>query len=57
MTSLGVPAFVPPPAYCTDNAAMIGGLASVLLAAGRFSDLAMDAATSSAIGALPTMTP
>ena len=46
---LGVPIFVPPLAYCTDNAAMIGGLAYPLLMAGRTNDLSMDAATSSAI--------
>ena len=49
LPSLGLPTIVPPPAYCTDNAAMIGGLADVMLRAGRTSDLSMDAATSSAL--------
>ena len=43
--SLPVPAFVPPPRYCTDNAAMSAGLADVLLRAGRVADLSLDAAT------------
>ena len=49
LPSLGLPVHVPPPAYCTDNAAMIGGLAHVLLAAGRVSELSMDAVTFSAL--------
>ncbi|MDB5328681.1 MAG: tsaD [Phycisphaerales bacterium] len=49
LPSLGLPVHVPPPAYCTDNAAMIGGLAHVLLTAGRVSELSMDAVTFSAL--------
>jgi N6-L-threonylcarbamoyladenine synthase len=49
--SLGVPAFVPAPAFCTDNAAMIGGLGAVHLAAGRVADLSLDAVTYSEISA------
>ena len=41
--TLDVPAFVPPLAYCTDNAAMIAGLADVHFHAGRFADLGLDA--------------
>ena len=36
-------------AYCTDNAAMIGGLAHVMLQSGRVSDFTMDAITHSEI--------
>ena len=43
-----LPVFLPGRAYCTDNAAMIAGLADVLLAAGQTSGLDLDAATSSA---------
>jgi N6-L-threonylcarbamoyladenine synthase len=39
----GVECFFPPPRYCTDNAAMIAGLAWHLLRAGRASDLNLDA--------------
>jgi len=42
---MNVPVFVPPLAYCTDNAAMSAGLAHVLLAAGRTSELDLDAIT------------
>ena len=49
LPSLGLPVHVPPPDYCTDNAAMIGGLADVLLRAGRTSELSMDAVTFSAL--------
>lgn len=51
MASFERPVFFPPMAYCTDNAAMIGGLADVLLNEGRTADLSMDAITFSAIGA------
>ena len=40
---LGIRCLFPSPAYCTDNAAMIAGLGWQLLAAGRTSDLALDA--------------
>jgi N6-L-threonylcarbamoyladenine synthase len=49
LPSLGLPVHVPAPQYCTDNAAMIGGLGHVLLAAGRTSDLSMDAVTFSSL--------
>ena len=35
--------FFPPPKFCTDNAAMIAGIAYPLLKAGRISDLTLDA--------------
>lgn len=47
--SLPVPAFMPAMAYCTDNAAMIAGLAHPLYEAGEFAPLSLDAMTSSAI--------
>lgn len=50
LPTLGLPVHLPPLKYCTDNAAMIGGLGGVLLAAGRTSELSMDAFPSSAIG-------
>jgi N6-L-threonylcarbamoyladenine synthase len=40
-----VPVFVPPLSYCTDNAAMTGGLAHVYYERGDFSDLSLDAVT------------
>ena len=43
--TLPVPTFVPPPRYCTDNAAMSAGLADVLLREGQVDDLSLDAAT------------
>lgn len=46
---LRIPSFVPPVAYCTDNAAMIAGLGQVLLDRGAKTDLALDALTMSAI--------
>ncbi|MGC4033874.1 MAG: hypothetical protein QM754_19505 [Tepidisphaeraceae bacterium] len=49
LPKLGVSAFVPPMQFCTDNAAMIGGLGGVLLAAGRTSELSMDAVTFSSL--------
>jgi N6-L-threonylcarbamoyladenine synthase len=49
LPGLGLPVHLPIPKYCTDNAAMIGGLGSVLLAAGRVSELSMDAVTFSAL--------
>ena len=45
VAKLPVPTFVPPPRYCTDNAAMSAGLADVLLRAGEVADLSLDAAT------------
>ncbi|HEY0007740.1 MAG TPA: tRNA (adenosine(37)-N6)-threonylcarbamoyltransferase complex transferase subunit TsaD [Tepidisphaeraceae bacterium] len=42
-------AYFPALAYCTDNAAMIGGLGHVLLTAGRTADWSMDAVTHSII--------
>ncbi len=41
--SRGAETFVPPPAYCTDNAAMIAGVGYHLAKAGRFDDLTLDA--------------
>lgn len=42
-----VPVYFPPMQYCTDNAAMIAGLASVYHGEGRFSPLDLDAITHS----------
>jgi N6-L-threonylcarbamoyladenine synthase len=39
---LGIPVFIPPMRYCTDNGAMIGGLGYELLRAGRVADLALE---------------
>jgi N6-L-threonylcarbamoyladenine synthase len=39
----GAEAFFPPPAFCTDNAAMIAGLGYHLVKAGRVADLTLDA--------------
>jgi tRNA N6-adenosine threonylcarbamoyltransferase len=39
----GIACLFPPPRYCTDNAAMIAGLAFHLHKAGRLSDLHLDA--------------
>ena len=39
----GMRAFFPPPAFCTDNAAMVAGLGCHLAQAGRFADLFLDA--------------
>jgi N6-L-threonylcarbamoyladenine synthase len=39
---LGVPVFIPPMRYCTDNAAMIAGLGHSLLAKGKVASLAME---------------
>jgi len=47
LPSLGVPIYLPTFAYCTDNAAMTAGLAHVLFERRRFSDLDLDAITSS----------
>jgi N6-L-threonylcarbamoyladenine synthase len=41
------PAFFPLPRYCTDNAAMIGGLGDLLLRNGSVSGLELDAVTHS----------
>ncbi len=40
---LGLPVFLPAMRYCTDNAAMIAGLAYPLLRAGKVADLALEA--------------
>jgi N6-L-threonylcarbamoyladenine synthase len=40
---LDLPVFVPPMRYCTDNGAMIAGLAYPLLQAGKVADLSVDA--------------
>ncbi len=42
-----VPVHLPSPVYCTDNAAMIAGLAHLSFVAGRFSQLNLDAITNS----------
>jgi N6-L-threonylcarbamoyladenine synthase len=39
----GVESYFPPPKFCTDNAAMIAGIAYPLARAGRWSDLTLDA--------------
>jgi N6-L-threonylcarbamoyladenine synthase len=43
MENFSLPVFFPPMQYCTDNAAMTAGLGQVLLAAGRVSELDLDA--------------
>jgi N6-L-threonylcarbamoyladenine synthase len=40
--ALGIPVFIPPLEFCTDNAAMIAGLAYPLLAAGKIADLDLE---------------
>jgi N6-L-threonylcarbamoyladenine synthase len=45
MGKFALPAFFPSMQYCTDNAAMIAGLAKILLDAGRTSGLDLDAIT------------
>ncbi|MGD0541444.1 MAG: tRNA (adenosine(37)-N6)-threonylcarbamoyltransferase complex transferase subunit TsaD [Tepidisphaeraceae bacterium] len=47
MAKFSLPVFFPPMQYCTDNAAMIAGLADLLLSAGRTSPLDLDAITHS----------
>ena len=49
LAAFAVPCHFPRLRYCTDNAAMIAGLADVHLAAGRVSGLDLDAVTSSEI--------
>jgi N6-L-threonylcarbamoyladenine synthase len=49
LPKLGVPAFVPHPQYCTDNAAMIAGLGDLLLRAGQVAPLDVDAVTQSSL--------
>jgi N6-L-threonylcarbamoyladenine synthase len=49
LEKLRLPSFVPPLKYCTDNAAMSGGLAHVLYEQGHVSDLSLDALTQSQI--------
>ncbi len=39
----GLSAFFPPPKFCTDNAAMIAGIAWPMSKAGCYSDLTLDA--------------
>jgi N6-L-threonylcarbamoyladenine synthase len=51
--SLNVPVYVPAGPYCTDNAAMIAGMAGVHFQAERFAGLELDAITYSAILAGP----
>lgn len=48
-----MPVSLPPLRYCTDNAAMIAGLAHVLLAAGKTTGLDLDAVTSSELAMQP----
>jgi N6-L-threonylcarbamoyladenine synthase len=45
MRNFALPVFFPPLQYCTDNAAMTAGLGHVLLAAGKTSQLDLDAIT------------
>jgi N6-L-threonylcarbamoyladenine synthase len=45
LPALGLPVFVPPLQYCTDNAAMSGGLAHVHYLKQAFSPLGLDAIT------------
>lgn len=47
MPTIGLPVFFPPVQYCTDNAAMIAGLAHVILESGKQSELDLDAITTS----------
>ena len=49
LATFPVPCHFPPVRYCTDNAAMIAGLADVHLRAGRVAGLDLDAVTSSEI--------
>ena len=42
-TQLKRPLFIPPMKYCTDNAAMVAGLAYPLLCAGKTADLSLEA--------------
>jgi N6-L-threonylcarbamoyladenine synthase len=46
---LGVPVYLPPLRYCTDNAAMIAGLGNELLRQGRTATLDLDAVTFSGL--------
>ncbi|HUO07728.1 MAG TPA: tRNA (adenosine(37)-N6)-threonylcarbamoyltransferase complex transferase subunit TsaD [Phycisphaerae bacterium] len=39
---LGLPVFIPPMRYCTDNGAMIAGIAYPLLQSGKVSELSLD---------------
>jgi N6-L-threonylcarbamoyladenine synthase len=45
--NMAIPAFLPPLRYCTDNAAMSAGLASIAYRQRAFSDLGLDAVTCS----------
>ena len=45
LPALGLPVFLPAMEYCTDNAAMSGGLAQVHFSRGDFSPLDLDAIT------------
>ena len=49
MADFSLPVYFPLPGYCTDNAAMIAGLADIEFRAGRFSSLDLDAVTYSGI--------
>ncbi|MGN6726050.1 MAG: tRNA (adenosine(37)-N6)-threonylcarbamoyltransferase complex transferase subunit TsaD [Tepidisphaeraceae bacterium] len=51
MAGFELPSYFPPMSYCTDNAAMIGGLGHALLLPGQVGDLGMDAITFSSIAA------
>jgi N6-L-threonylcarbamoyladenine synthase len=45
LATFPLPVFFPPLAYCTDNAAMIAGLAEIHFRAGDFAELDLDAVT------------
>lgn len=47
LARIGIPVYLPAPAYCTDNAAMTAGLAYLYHQRGQFSTLDLDAVTSS----------
>jgi len=49
LANFPIPVYFPRTEYCTDNAAMIAGLADIYWRQRRFSDLSLDAATSSEI--------
>jgi N6-L-threonylcarbamoyladenine synthase len=49
LANFPIPVYFPLPEYCTDNAAMSAGLADIFWRQRKFSDLSLDAATSSEI--------